>query len=334
MTGREPLISVEDVKVHFDVRVGAFGEERKVVQAVDGVSFEVFNGETLSLVGESGCGKSTTGFAVLNLHRVTAGKVRYRGTEISALDDKAMRPYRQKLQIVFQDPYSTLNPRMTIGDIIIEPARHAPGGKTMDTRKELDRLMSDVGLPARFASRYPHELSGGQRQRVAIARALACKPEFIVCDEAISALDVSIQAQIVNLLMDLQEQYGLSYLFIAHDLAVVHHISDRVGVMYLGRMAELAPRQKLFANPQHPYTRALLSAVPLPDPAAERFRQRQVLTGDVPSPISPPSGCRFHTRCPIAQDICRQQAPEWRRVDADHQVACHFAGSGLSGQGT
>jgi len=319
----EPLLRIENLKKHFPIKLGAFGEKSAVVHALDDASFDIASGETLSLVGESGCGKSTTGFAILNLHRPSGGRVMYKGENIAVFDEKQMRPIRRDLQIVFQDPYSTLNPRMTIGEAVGEPILFHKLCTKAELPGRIDRLLADVGLPGRFAQRYPHELSGGQRQRVAIARALACEPRFIVCDEAISALDVSIQAQIINLLLDLQEKYGLTYLFIAHDLAVVRHISDRVGVMYLGRLAELGTRDQVFANPLHPYTRALMSAVPEADPVAERSRQRQILQGDVPSPLSPPAGCRFHTRCPIATEQCRQVVPEWRDTGAGHFVACH-----------
>ena len=315
------LIEVRGLSKRFDMRVGAFGERAASVRALDDVSFDIAEGETLSLVGESGCGKSTTGFCILNLHRPTAGSVRYRGQEIAGLDEDAMRPFRRDLQIVFQDPYSTLNPRMTIGEALAEPILFHRLATRAELSGQVAQLLADVGLTAAFADRYPHALSGGQRQRVAIARALACQPRFIVCDEAISALDVSVQAQVLNLLMDLQQKYGLTYLFIAHDLAVVRHISDRVGVMYLGRLAELAPAGALFAAPLHPYTRALLSAVPVPDPRARPDRQR--LTGEVPSPLNPPSGCRFHTRCPLARDICRTQVPAWHEAAPGHHVACH-----------
>jgi peptide/nickel transport system ATP-binding protein len=318
-----PLIRVEGLVKHFPVRLGAFGERSAVVHALDGISFDIEEGETLSLVGESGCGKSTAGFTILNLHKPTGGRVLYEGTDLAALDEKRLRPFRRALQIVFQDPYSTLNPRMTVGEALAEPMLfHQRLGKA-EAAKKVTQLLADVGLTQRFASRYPHELSGGQRQRVVIARALACDPRFIVCDEAISALDVSVQAQIVNLLRDLQEKYRLTFLFIAHDLAVVRHISDRVAVMYLGRLAELAPKEALFATPLHPYTQALLSAVPEPDPDIERQRKRQVLTGDVPSPLDPPPGCRFHTRCPLAMDVCRSAVPEWREARPGHYVACH-----------
>jgi peptide/nickel transport system ATP-binding protein len=315
------LLEIRGLAKRYDIRLGAFGEKQAVVRALDDFSVDVIEGETLSLVGESGCGKSTTGFAILNLQRPSAGSVRYKGQDIAGLDEDAMRPFRRDLQIVFQDPYSTLNPRMTIGEALAEPIRFHGLAAKAEVPARVARLLEDVGMTPRFANRYPHELSGGQRQRVAIARALACQPRFIVCDEAISALDVSVQAQILNLLLDLQEKYGLTYLFIAHDLAVVRHISDRVGVMYLGRLAELAPSQALFADPLHPYTRALLSAVPEPNPRAPRNRQR--LVGEVPSPLNPPQGCRFHPRCPLARDICKTSVPVWRDVATGHHVACH-----------
>jgi peptide/nickel transport system ATP-binding protein len=321
------LLEIRGLAKRYDIRLGAFGERQAVVRALDDFTADIIEGETLSLVGESGCGKSTTGFAILNLQRPSAGSVRYKGQEIAGLDEDAMRPLRRDLQIVFQDPYSTLNPRMTIGEALAEPIRFHGLAHKAEIPARVAQLLADVGMTPRFANRYPHELSGGQRQRVAIARALACQPRFIVCDEAISALDVSVQAQILNLLLDLQGKYGLTYLFIAHDLAVVRHISDRVGVMYLGRLAELAPAADLFSKPLHPYTRALLSAVPEPNPRAPRNRQR--LTGEVPSPLNPPEGCRFHPRCPLARDICKTSVPDWREVAPGHHVACHaVAGPG------
>jgi peptide/nickel transport system ATP-binding protein len=315
------LLQVKGLTKHFAVRLGAFGEREALVRALDDFTVDIIEGETLSLVGESGCGKSTTGFCILNLHRPTAGSVVYGGKEIAGLPEEAMRPLRRDLQIVFQDPYSTLNPRMTIGEALAEPILFHGLARKAEVPERIARLLADVGMTPRFARRYPPELSGGQRQRVAIARALACEPRFIVCDEAISALDVSVQAQILNLLMDLQDKYGLTYLFIAHDLAVVRHISDRVGVMYLGRLAELAPADDLFAAPLHPYTRALLSAVPRPDPRGAPDRQR--LVGEIPSPLDPPAGCRFHTRCPLARERCRTQVPDWREVVPGHRIACH-----------
>ena len=315
------LLQIRNLSKHFDLRLGAFGERGARVHALDDFGVDIATGETLSIVGESGCGKSTTGFAILNLHHPSGGSVIYKGTDLAQLDEDAMRPFRRDLQIVFQDPYSTLNPRMTIGEALSEPILFHKLATRADLPARLKTLLEDVGLSARFASRYPHELSGGQRQRVAIARALACQPRFIVCDEAISALDVSVQAQILNLLLDLQDKYGLTYLFIAHDLAVVRHISDRVGVMYLGRLAELAPASGLFDTPLHPYTRALLSAVPQADPRAPR--NRQMLQGEVPSPLAPPSGCRFHTRCPLARDQCRSETPALREITPGHLTACH-----------
>jgi len=317
------LMQVESLTKHFPVQLGAFGEHAATVHALDGVSFDIHKGETMGLVGESGCGKSTAGLTILQLHRPTAGKVYYQDMDLTQLKEKQLRPIRQKMQIIFQDPYSTLNPRMTIGGAIAEPIRvHnlAPQGRI---QARVEELLQDVGLNPIYVNRYPHEFSGGQRQRICIARALACEPEFIVCDEPVSALDVSIQAQIINLLEDLQEKYGLTYLFIAHDLAVVRHICDHVAVMYLGRLAEMAPKDKLFESPLHPYTQALLSAVPVPNPRQERKRQRIVLTGDVPSAINPPSGCRFHPRCPLASEPCAKVDPEWHQVEPGHWVACH-----------
>ena len=294
-----PLVQVENLTKHFSVRIGAFGETKATVHALDEVSFTVQRGETLGLVGESGCGKSTAGLTLLQLHRPTSGKVFFEGQEVTGLSEKEMRPLRRKMQIIFQDPYSTLSPRMTIGNAIGEPLWLHDLATGQDAQERIAKLLDDVGLSPSFAFRYPHEFSGGQRQRICIARALACEPEFIVCDEPISALDVSIQAQIINLMQDLQEEYHLTYLFIAHDLAVVRHISDRVAVMYLGRVVEMAPKESLFSNPLHPYTNALLQAVPVPNPRQERQRERAVIRGNVPSAISPPSGCRFHPRCPL-----------------------------------
>ena len=318
-----PLVRVEGLTKHFSVRIGAYGETRATVHALDDVSFTVQRGETLGLVGESGCGKSTAGLTLLQLHRPTSGKVFYEDTEVTGLPDKEMRPLRQKMQIIFQDPYSTLSPRMTIGNAISEPLWLHNLATEQGTQERIGELLDNVGLNPAFAFRYPHEFSGGQRQRVGIARALACEPEFIVCDEPISALDVSIQAQIINLLQDLQAEYHLTYLFIAHDLAVVRHISDRVAVMYLGRVVEIAPKDRLFDNPLHPYTHALLQAVPVPNPRQERQREHTVIRGNVPSAINPPSGCRFHPRCPLAFEPCDHVAPEWREAETGHWVACH-----------
>jgi peptide/nickel transport system ATP-binding protein len=322
---KDILLSIRGLRKHYQVKLGAFGQTDAVVHALDNFSMDIQRGETLGLVGESGCGKSTAGFTILQLHKPTAGEVIYNGQDLTKLDENQLRPLRQKLQVVFQDPYSTLNPRMTIGEAIAEPLLFHKQTTKTNVGKSVEQLLSDVGLSPQFAMRYAHELSGGQRQRVVIARALACGPEFVVCDEAISALDVSVQAQIINLFQDLQERYGLTYLFIAHDLAVVRHISDRIAVMYLGRPAELAPKDELFSNPLHPYTHALLSAVPEPDPARERQRKRQILKGDVPSPLDPPTGCRFHTRCPLAVPQCERDVPAWRELGTGHYVACHRA---------
>ena len=326
----QPLLDVRDLKMHFPLTQGIIFQ-RKVgaVQAVDGVSFSVKRGETLGLVGESGCGKSTTGRAILQLYKPTAGNVVFNGSDLTTLDSSQMRKMRRHLQMIFQDPYASLNPRMTVGNIVSEPMQiHKLVAKNERTQR-VQELLQTVGLNPYFANRYPHEFSGGQRQRIGIARALAANPDFIVCDEPVSALDVSIQAQIVNLLEDLQDQFGLTYLFIAHDLSVVRHISNRVAVMYLGKIVELADRNDLYDNPLHPYTKALLSAVPIPDPVIEKQRERIILTGDVPSPINPPSGCRFHTRCPYVMDVCKRIDPIFSDQGSGHHVACHlYPGSG------
>ncbi|HLC28155.1 MAG TPA: dipeptide ABC transporter ATP-binding protein [Dehalococcoidia bacterium] len=321
------LVQARDLKMYFPVTSGIIFQ-RKVadVKAVDGVTFEVRRGETLGLVGESGCGKTTLGRMILLLYKPTAGSVLINNQDLTKLKSGELRRMRRHMQMIFQDPYASLNPRMTIGSIISEPlVIHGLAKGRRERQEKVQELMRVVGLNPYYANRYPHEFSGGQRQRIGIARALAVQPAFIVCDEPVSALDVSIQAQIINLLEDLQEQFGLTYLFIAHDLSVVRHISDRVAVMYLGKMMELADRQELYDNPLHPYTKALLSAVPIPDPVVEAKRDRVILTGDVPSPLHPPSGCVFHTRCPIAIDECNKVLPEWRNVgsgDKEHWVAC------------
>ncbi|MGB3328349.1 MAG: dipeptide ABC transporter ATP-binding protein [Thermomicrobiales bacterium] len=329
-SNEQPLLDVKNLVMHFPLTQGIIFQ-RKVgaVQAVDGVSFQVKKGETLGLVGESGCGKSTTGRAILQLYKPTSGEVLFNGRDLTKLDGNEMRKMRRHLQMVFQDPYASLNPRMTVGNIVSEPMQiHKLVEKNQRTQR-VQELLQTVGLNPYFANRYPHEFSGGQRQRVGIARALAANPDFIVCDEPVSALDVSIQAQVVNLLEDLQDQFGLTYLFIAHDLSVVRHISDRVAVMYLGKIVEMADRNELYDDPLHPYTKALLSAVPIPDPVIEKKRERIILTGDVPSPINPPSGCHFHTRCPYVMDVCKQIDPIFADQGRDHWVACHlYAGSG------
>ena len=318
------LLDVRDLKVYFPVTAGLIFQ-RKVadVKAVDGVTFHIRKGETLGLVGESGCGKSTTGRAILQLYRPTSGSILFGETELTQLKGGDLRRMRRQMQMIFQDPYASLNPRMSAGAIIGEPLAIHGLAKGDQRRERVAELMRIVGLNPFYASRFPHEFSGGQRQRIGVARALAVEPEFIVADEPVSALDVSIQAQIINLLEDLQEQFGLTYLFIAHDLSVVRHISDRIAVMYLGKLMELTGRDELYENPLHPYTKALLSAVPIPDPELEAKRERVVLSGDVPSPMAPPPGCVFNTRCPIAGEECRREIPEWREVSRDHWVACH-----------
>jgi oligopeptide transport system ATP-binding protein len=319
------LVEVQDLKVWFPIGRGLnLRRPPRWVKAVDGVSFVIRRGETLGLVGESGCGKSTTGRAVLQVHRPTAGRVLLDGENLAELRPGALRRKRRRMQMIFQDPYASLDPRMTVGRVVAEPLEIHKLAAGPRKRERVDELLDLVGLDPHFANRFPHELSGGQRQRVGIARALAVEPDFIVCDEPISALDVSIQAQIINLLEDLQQRLGLTYLFIAHDLSVVRHLSTRVAVMYLGKLAEVTTRDLLYERPLHPYTQALLSAVPVPDPVLESRRSRIILTGDVPSPTAPPSGCRFHPRCPFAKDDCKRIEPPLLQVETDHWVACHY----------
>jgi peptide/nickel transport system ATP-binding protein len=324
-----PVVEVQDLKKHFPIYKGVFSRVCGQVYAVDGVSFHIDRGETLGLVGESGCGKSTVGRTVLKLLEPTAGKIRVRGDEITALDQDQMLPYRRQMQMIYQDPYASLNSRMSAGDIVGEPLIIHGVGAPKERRERVASLFERVGLRPELTQSYPHEFSGGQRQRIGIARALALSPELIVGDEPVSALDVSIQAQIINLLMDLQDEYRLSYLFVAHDLAVVEHISDRVAVMYLGRIVEMTDKTSLFETPLHPYTEALLSAVPIPKYSA-RARKRVILKGDVPSPINPPPGCHFHTRCQYAMARCRHEAPALREVQQGHWASCHLHDSGVT----
>lgn len=321
-TKREPLIQVRNLTKHFPIKKGILNRQVGAVKAVDGISFDIYPNETVGLVGESGCGKTTAGRSLLRLIEPTDGEVLYKGQNIIGLGAKEMRPLRRNLQIIFQDPYSSLNPRMTVGDIIGEAIRFHEIETGEAVRTMVEGLLERVGLQPSYVTRYPHEFSGGQRQRIGIARALALNPEFIVCDEAVSALDVSVQAQVINLLLDLQEEFNLSYLFIAHDLSVVRHISDRIAVMYLGQIMELADCDELFESPLHPYTQALLSAIPMPNP--RRRAKRVILEGDVPSPMNPPSGCRFHTRCPSAFGPCSTVQPKIIELSSGHQVACHL----------
>ncbi len=316
------LLDVRKLTVHYPVRKGIFGRVTGQVHAADEVSFRIAEGETLGLVGESGCGKSSTAKAILKLVDPTSGEIDWRGQRIERLSPRQMRPIRRELQAVFQDPYSSLNPRMRAADIVSEPIRNFEQAGEGEIGERVAALFDKVGLRADQMVKYPYEFSGGQRQRLGIARALAPKPRLIVCDEPVSALDVSVQAQVINLLMNLQDEFGLSYLFVAHDLAVVEHISHRVAVMYLGRIVELAETESLFARPQHPYTVALLSAVPVPDPRSAR--KRIILSGDVPSPVAPPPGCRFHTRCPLAIERCRVEVPVMKEVAPGHFAACHL----------
>lgn len=320
------LVEVKGLKVHFPIKGGLLNRTMAYVKAVDGVDLFIRRGETLGLVGESGCGKSTTGRAILQLIKPTAGSVKFDGTELATLSPREIRRKRAEMQMVFQDPYGSLSPRFTVGQIIAEPLENFKRGSPKEIRAEVAHLLEVVGLNPYFVNRFPHEFSGGQRQRIGIARALALQPSFIVADEPVSALDVSIQAQVLNLMEDLQEQFGLTYLFVAHNLSVVKHISDRVAVMYLGRVAELADSEELYELPLHPYTQALLSAVPVPDPEKELQRKRIILEGDVPSPVNPPPGCNFHPRCWKAQEICREVNPPLEEKKPNHWAACHFPG--------
>ncbi|SEN29574.1 ABC transporter ATP-binding protein [Paenibacillus sp. OV219] len=319
-TNNNMLIEVDQLKKYFDVGKG------KMLKAVNDISFGIREGETLGMVGESGCGKSTAGRTILRLYEPTSGAVNFKGQNIVKAKSSSLKALRREMQMIFQDPYASLNPRWKVEDLIAEPIDiHGLANGSKDRKLQVERLLDRVGLRSEHATRYPHEFSGGQRQRIGIARALAVNPKFIVCDEPISALDVSIQAQVVNLLQDLQRDLGLTYLFIAHDLAMVKHISDRVAVMYLGKMVELAESEELYANPKHPYTKALMSAIPVPDPDVEETKERIVLTGDLPSPISPPSGCQFRTRCPFATEKCANEVPIFREVEPNHWAACHYA---------
>jgi oligopeptide transport system ATP-binding protein len=330
MSDNQKLLRVEGLKMYFPILRGVFQRHVGDIKAVDDISFFIRQGETLGLVGESGCGKTTTGRAIIQLYKPTSGHVYFNDGEeaddvdLTTLKGERMRRMRRRMQMIFQDPYASLNPRMTIGKIISEPLEVHNIARGKERRERVEELLQVVGLNPYFINRYPHEFSGGQRQRVGVARSLAVNPSLIICDEPISALDVSIQAQIINLLEELQAEYGLTYLFIAHDLSVVRHISDRVAVMYLGKIMELTTREEVFENPLHPYTQALLSAIPIPDPLVEEKRRRIILEGDVPSPANPPPGCNFSTRCPRVMDICRQAEPEFKDVGSDHFVACHL----------
>jgi oligopeptide transport system ATP-binding protein len=321
----EVLVSVKDLKKHFPIVKGTLRRQVGAVKAVDGVTFDVYRGETLGLVGESGSGKSTTGRAILQLETATSGSITFEGHELTRLKGEKLRDLRPRMQMVFQDPHASLNPRMTVGSIIAEPLVEHNKARGRERRQRVEELLSLVGLEPKHANRYPHEFSGGQRQRIGIARAIALNPDFIVCDEPIAALDVSIQAQVVNLLENLQDVLRLTYLFISHDLSMVRHIADRVAVMYLGRIMELTDVDSLYNKPKHPYTKALLSAVPVPDPEVESARKRIILAGDIPSPADPPPGCVFNTRCPIAQERCSREVPEFRELGKGQWVACHFA---------
>lgn len=318
----ETLLEVTDLKKHFKAKGGLFGKVTGNVKAVDGVSFKIYKGEAFGLVGESGSGKTTVGQTILKMNEKTSGTVMFKGVDVHSLDKKELKKLRPKMQYIFQDPYSSLNPRVRIGDAIGEPLLEHGLATKDNVNEKVEEILSMCGLASYYMDRYPHEFSGGQRQRIVVARAVALNPEFIVADEPVSSLDVSIQAQIINLFSDLQEQRGISYLFISHDLSVVEHLCSRIAIMYLGTIVELTTRDELFSNPLHPYTKALLSAVPVPDPTLKR--NRIILKGDIPSPSNPPVGCKFHTRCPYTKDICSQKAPEFRKVAEGHGVACHL----------
>ena len=326
MTTEDMLIEVKDLKVHFPVRGGLLGRTHASVKAVDGVDLVIKRGETLGLVGESGCGKSTTGRAILQLIKPTSGSVRFKGQELTRLNPSQMRQMRANMQMIFQDPFGSLDPRFTVGQIVAEPLQNFQRWSKEEVQRRVEALLEVVGLNPRYINRYPHEFSGGQRQRIGIARALALNPAFVICDEPVSALDVSIQAQVLNLLADLQEHFGLTYLFIAHNLSVVEYICTRVAVMYVGHIVEVAERDALYERPLHPYTQALFSAIPVPNPEIEEQRQRIILEGDVPSPVNPPSGCPFHPRCWKAQQICRESTPPLERKEGNHLAACFFPG--------
>ena len=318
------LLKVDGLVKHFPITRGIFRRQVGTVKAVDGISFEIKGRETMGLVGESGCGKSTAARVILQLLQATSGRVYFKEQELTCISREDLRKRRPQMQMIFQDPQDSLNPRMTVGSIISEPMLEHQRLKKKQRQERVEQLLNSVGLDPNVTNRYPHEFSGGQRQRIGIARALSLSPDFIICDEPIAALDVSIQAQVINLLEDLQEKFGLTYLFISHDLSMIRHIANRVAVMYLGRIVELASSQELYSRPVHPYTKALLSAVPLHDPVLEKKRKRTILTGDVPSPADPPSGCHFSTRCPVAEENCFKIAPEWREISSGHNVACHL----------
>ncbi|MFD0621104.1 MULTISPECIES: oligopeptide/dipeptide ABC transporter ATP-binding protein [Paenibacillus] len=317
------LLDVRNLKKYFPMGSGGFGRDKKVLKAVDNISFHINRGETFGLVGESGCGKSTTGRSIVRLHEVTDGEIWFDGKDVAKMKEKELKPFRKRMQAIFQDPYSSLNPSMNVSQIINEPMEIHGFGSRQDRQDRVLELLNKVGLKSEHIDRYPHEFSGGQRQRISIARALSVNPEFILCDEPISALDVSVQAQVVNMLEDLQGEFGLTYLFIAHDLSMVRHISNRIGVMYLGKLVELAPSDELYTHPAHPYTQALLSAIPVPDPKAAAMPS-ELLKGDLPSPLNDMQGCKFASRCPFATDHCRAEEPEWKEISPGHYTACHL----------